>query len=179
MALGCTVEDAEQYMEAVNQSSPVMEAIYGHGCLFGHPLNILKTTTASPDTTQDMRSGRAGNVVYRTGRRPAYGPRRSAGNSLHSYVSESPRRLDETPSPNNCHTFLPLGGRKNMDFFFFTDTLNFPGQNVVLVCCVLGFFLQTFLLRDNSQLSRNRRRPGTFRIKDLQDAITTLKKGNR
>ena len=160
MALGCTVEDAEEYMQAVNQSSPVMEAIYGYGCSFGHPLNILKTTTTAPETTQDGGGGGSGGVgggvVYRTGRHPSYGPRRSAGSSLHSYVSGSnPRRQDDgrQSSPNNCNSFFSFN---DGHAFFFSpeDGLSFPGHSLVLACSCLSFLLQTFLLRDSGSFFR-------------------------
>ncbi|XP_035824959.1 uncharacterized protein LOC101859162 [Aplysia californica] len=51
MAFGCNFEVANKYMETVNQSAPVVEAIYGYGCSFGHPMDILSTTSSPPETT--------------------------------------------------------------------------------------------------------------------------------
>lgn len=56
MALGCTIGVAEEYMATVNMSYPVVQAILGFGCSFGHPLDILSTTsTVSVLTSAPMR----------------------------------------------------------------------------------------------------------------------------
>ncbi|RUS84322.1 hypothetical protein EGW08_007916, partial [Elysia chlorotica] len=191
LALGCTMEDAEEYMESVNQSTPVMEAIYGHGCSFGHPLNILKTTTTSAtDTTQDQYGGGGvgavgGGVVYRTGRHPSYGPRRSSGSAIHSYASGGsiPRRrqhggAETSPSPNKCTSFFPL---QDGDGFLFSpeDGIIFPRQSAVLFCCFVSFLLQTFLLRDTETFSGKSDTHRTQRHNFQRDAITAFNKGNR
>ena len=45
MALGCALDVANHYMHTVNMSAPVVQAIRGYGCSFGHPLDILRTTS--------------------------------------------------------------------------------------------------------------------------------------
>lgn len=59
MALGCTLGVAEEYMSTVNMSAPVVQAILGYSCSFGHPLDILRTTstvsamTSAPERAMD------------------------------------------------------------------------------------------------------------------------------
>lgn len=45
MALGCALDVADHYMHTVNMSAPVVQAIRGYGCAFGHPLDMLRTTS--------------------------------------------------------------------------------------------------------------------------------------
>lgn len=75
MALGCALEVAEEYMEIVNHSAPVLEAIYGYGCAFGHPLDILKTTSPLPEAISNGYNRH--ESVHPGGRRPSSGSRRS------------------------------------------------------------------------------------------------------
>ncbi|XP_070199055.1 uncharacterized protein [Littorina saxatilis] len=73
MALGCALDVANHYMHTVNMSAPVVLAIRGYGCTFGHPLDILRTTspisvvTSAPVRGSDpsidrpsLRTGRSG-----------------------------------------------------------------------------------------------------------------------
>ena len=73
MALGCALDVADHYMHTVNMSAPVVQAIRGYGCAFGHPLDILRTTSPisvvtsapviGPDPSANrpaLRSGAAG-----------------------------------------------------------------------------------------------------------------------
>ncbi|PVD33466.1 hypothetical protein C0Q70_04722 [Pomacea canaliculata] len=72
MALGCTMEVAEEYMGTVNMSAPVVQAILGYGCSFGHPLDVLRTTspvsvmTSAPIRAEDPSANRPD---YRSGAR--------------------------------------------------------------------------------------------------------------
>lgn len=86
MALGCTLEVAEEYMETVNQSVPVLEAIYGYGCSFGHPLDILKTTAPPPETSTNGYN-RHDAAVYSSVRRNVPGSRRSGATTDYKYCS--------------------------------------------------------------------------------------------
>ena len=73
MALGCAMDVADHYMHTVNMSAPVVQAIRGYGCTYGHPLDILRTTSPvsvvtsapvrGPDPSADrpaLRSGASG-----------------------------------------------------------------------------------------------------------------------
>ena len=142
-ALGCTFEVADEYMASVNQSTPVVEAVYGYGCNFGHPLDILKTTTPVPETSP---VGGLGDSIYSSGRHPNSGSSRSAASSLHHRFWRG--------SHGNAR--LPLGwssvhGLLSSSWGF----LNMPHKNsvfpadgvIVLSCCLLSLILQTFLAR--------------------------------
>ncbi|BFZ16138.1 hypothetical protein BsWGS_19177 [Bradybaena similaris] len=85
MALGCTMEVAEEYMETVNQSVPVLEAIFGHHCLFGHPLDLLKTSLPPLESTSSTDNRL--EVVYGAGRRAQSGARRSGAGIQHQSYS--------------------------------------------------------------------------------------------
>ncbi|CAG5132828.1 unnamed protein product, partial [Candidula unifasciata] len=84
MALGCTMEVAEEYMETVNQSVPVLEAVFGHRCAFGHPLDLLKTSVPGLESTSSTQNQHEDD--YGVGRRFSPVSRRSAaGKHHHSY----------------------------------------------------------------------------------------------
>ncbi|GFN98910.1 hypothetical protein PoB_002541600, partial [Plakobranchus ocellatus] len=145
MALACTMEEAEEYMTNLKQMKPVVDAIYGYDCTFGHPLNILKTTTAVPDTTQDLYGESGRGVVYRSGHHPSMGSRRSSGSSLHNYNSDS--YPGTNAKPNRCNTFFEH--KENKSFSFLSEKLGFPGQEMIVFCYVLTLFIKTFLVRDS------------------------------
>ncbi|XP_076471737.1 uncharacterized protein LOC143301380 [Babylonia areolata] len=77
MALGCALDVANHYMHTVNMSAPVVQAIRGYGCSFGHPLDILRTTSPisvvtsapvrGPDPSADRPSLRARSSSLRAG----------------------------------------------------------------------------------------------------------------
>ena len=57
MALGCALDVANGYMTIVNMSAPVVQAIRGHGCAYGHPLDFLRTSSpVSVVTSVTIRS---------------------------------------------------------------------------------------------------------------------------
>ncbi|BFZ05284.1 hypothetical protein BsWGS_08323 [Bradybaena similaris] len=85
MALGCNTDVAEKYMEIVNHSAPVLEAVYRYGCSFGHPLDILKTTSPLPETASTPNNRH--EAVYSPGRRSSSGSGRvSAVVDFHMYI---------------------------------------------------------------------------------------------
>lgn len=66
-------------MEIVNHSAPVLEAVYRYGCSFGHPLDILKTTSPLPETASTPNNRH--EAVFSPGRRSS-----SSGSSRVSAV---------------------------------------------------------------------------------------------
>ena len=141
-ALGCTLELADEYMASVNQSTPVVEAVYGYGCNFGHPLDILKTTTPVPETSplgHDL-----GNGVYTSGRHPGSGSSRSAASSVHCTRSNfgSARPADIQTA---VYGFAPFSWKLlTMDL---TNPLFSAEGTLAVSCCFLSMALQTFLAR--------------------------------
>ncbi|XP_059141353.1 uncharacterized protein LOC131929284 [Physella acuta] len=65
MSFGCTMKVANKYFEQANQSSPVIDAIYRYGCSFSHPLDILKTTSPTTETTSPMHGPHSGYTYRR------------------------------------------------------------------------------------------------------------------
>ncbi|GFO18573.1 hypothetical protein PoB_004507800 [Plakobranchus ocellatus] len=138
-ALGCTLETADEYMATVNQSKVVVEAVYGHGCDFGHPLDILKTTTPV-SLTSPHQDGEGAD--YNSGHHPSLGSSRSVASSFHALRAATAAAAAASTtkgfSPSSLLHWLIM---------FLWDLGCSAAETVIVPCCLLSLLTQPFLTR--------------------------------